>query len=181
MKSLGELSLVLLVAALLAGCDASGPAPTANAPTPPAPPAPPPPPGTGGAPAAGAAAPKAPVPELQPYWGQNYIVFVFARDRHNKSYQDAKADWQAHRTDQEGKPIMFVEFIGTISGETFDKLTFQVEGGPTISGKSASDLWDSMGASNSVTSILIIGKDGKMIFDKRRGGDVDLAAALEPL
>ena len=98
-----------------------------------------------------------------------------------EDYQDAKADWQAHRTDQEGKPIMFVEFIGTISGETFDKLTFQVEGGPTITGQSAMDLWDTMGASTSVTSILVIGKDGQMIFDARRGGDVDLAAALEPL
>jgi hypothetical protein len=144
-------------------------------------PAPPPPPAAGTP--AGAAtppapqAPKAPIAELQPYWGQNYIVMVFARQPGDKGLEQARADWQAHANDKDGEPIVFLQMVGDVS----TGLSGQVEGGPAISGQSAQNLWDSIGPSNSVTGAVIIGKDGGYLHDKRRGGELGLAEALAPL
>jgi hypothetical protein len=168
-----------LLCLFLAGCDSPAPGPTGSAPTA-APRAPPPPPGAAAPPAAAAAtptAPQAPIPELQTYWGQNYIVMVFARQRGDKGSEQARADWQAHATDKDQKPIVFVEMYGDVSSG----LSGQIQGGPAISGQSAQNLWDAIGPSNSVTAAVVIGKDGSYFHDKRRGGNLGLAEALAPL
>jgi hypothetical protein len=180
MLRLGILATGLLCV-LPAGCDTSAPNPTGAAATvtPSAPPAPPPPPGTAMTPAAAAtpSAPKAPITELQAYWGQNYIVMVFARQRGDKVSEQARTDWQGHATDKDQKPVVFVEMYGDVSSG----LSGQIPGGPAISGQSAQDLWDAIGPSNSVAAAVIIGKDGGYLHDKRRGGTLGLAEALAPL
>lgn len=175
--------LMLNIAFTVVGCDAPSDAPaggTAAVPAPPGPPPPPPGPGGSAAPPV-AAAPKAPIAELQPYWGKNYIVMVFARDAGDQGLQQARADWQAHATDLGQQPIVFVQLLGSILPSDNQPLSGQIDGGPAISGQSATDLWDTMGPSPNVTSAVVVGKDGKVLHDKLRGGALEIAAALEPL
>jgi hypothetical protein len=119
--------------------------------------------------------------EMQPYWGQNYIVVVFARDASDKGLQQARADWQAHRTDTAQQPIVFVQVLGSVSPSDGKPLSGQIDGGPALGAASAEDLWDRIGPSHSVTSAVIIGKDGQFLHDKRRGGALEIADALAPL
>lgn len=174
-------AILMCISLAFGGCDAPAPAPAPGGGTTGAPPAPPRSPASG-APASASTppapqAPKAPIAVLQPYWGQNYIVIVFARQPGDKGLEQARADWQAHATDKDQKPIVFVKMFGDVSSG----LSGQVEGGSTISGQAAQDLWDAIGPSNSVTAAVIIGKDGGYLHDKRRGGTLGVAEALAPL
>lgn len=177
-------TVALTLTLAIVGCDAPSTAPAGgtavNAPAPPGPPPPPPGPG-GGAYAPAAAAPKAPIAELQPYWGQNNIVMVFAREGGDQGLQQARADWQAHPIDMGQQPIVFVQVLGSILPSDGKPLSGQIDGGPSFSGQAATDLWDTMGPSPNVTSAVVVGKDGKVLHDKRRGGALEIAAALAPL
>lgn len=183
--SLGIAWIVLMAAA---GCDGAAPsngtpsATVGNSAAPPPPPPPPPPSGGSGAGSAatatspsGTAAGEAPIPELAPYWGKNYIVFVFAPER-NSSYQQVRKDWEAKRTDSQGQPIIWVEAVGPLVG-----LTAQIEGGPSLNQQSTSTLHDIYGSGGSVTAAYLVGKDGKLLLNKRRGGEIGMAEALAPL
>lgn len=116
--------------------------------------------------------------QLQPYWGNNYIVLVFAPAPDHAGFQKVQADWQAKQTDSQGQPIVFVQLFG---GGGSASPTGGISGGASLDGQSASDLWDIYGSSPTVTGVYLIGKDGKTLLNARRGGDVKLAEALQPL
>jgi hypothetical protein len=178
-------TLVCILVLSLLGCGTNPPASPAPVAQNSAPPAPPPPPGTASSapPAGGAAAPaqsigKAPIPELQPYWGNNYLVLVFAPSADHTGFKKVQADWQAKQTDSTGKPIVFVQLFG---GGGSASPTGGISGGASLAGEAASNLWDIYGASPSVTGAYLIGKDGQTLLNARQGGDIDLAGALAPL
>jgi hypothetical protein len=182
-------TLVCILVLSLLGCGTNPPASPAPVAHNSAPPAPPPPPGAASPapPAGGAAAPestaaksigKAPIPELQPYWGNNYLVLVFAPSPEHSGYQKVLADWKAKQTDSTGQPIVFVKLFG---GGGSASPTGGISGGASLAGEAASNLWDIYGASPSVTGAYLIGKDGQTLLNARQGGDIDLAGALAPL
>jgi hypothetical protein len=177
--------LFCLLVLSLAGCGNNPPAAPAPVANNSAPPAPPPPPGAASPapPAGGSAVPapsigKAPIPQLEPYWGQNFLVLVFAPSAHHSGFKKVQADWQAKQTDSTGKPIVFVQLFG---GGGASSPTGSISGGEALSGEAASNLWDVYGASPTVTGAYLVGKDGKTILNARQGGDIDLAGALAPL
>lgn len=179
-------ALIGVLVLSLVGCGTNPPATTEPAVSS-APPPPPPGSSASAAAAGGATAPgstaanpagKAPVSPLQPYWGNNYIVLVFAPSPDHSGFKKVQADWQAKQTDSQGQPIVFVQLFG---GGGAANPTGGIHGGASLAGQAASDLWDVYGASPSVTGAYLIGKDGKTLLNARQGGDIDLAAALEPL
>jgi hypothetical protein len=184
----GSKAICLLVLSL-AGCGTNPPAAPAPVANNSAPSAPPPPPGAASPapPVSGTAAPagapaktigKAPIPQLQPYWGNNYLVLVFAPSADHAGFKKVQADWQAKQTDSTGQPIVFVQLFG---GGGSASPTGGISGGASLAGEAASNLWDIYGASSSVTGAFLVGKDGQTLLNARRGGDINLAEALEPL
>lgn len=175
-----SLAFVALAILLAAGCGPSGvpaAASKSNVPAAPGAPPPPPPPPPGSSPAAAAApASKAPIPELAPYWGKNYILVIAAEKPDAKAFQQARADWQARNMDSSGQEIVLVELLGPPISPSG-----QIVGGPALSAESAMNFRDTYGPSPSVTGAFLIGKDGQLAYDKRRGGNLELPATLEAL
>ena len=119
---------------------------------------------------------KGPNWDLNDAKGKYPLVVVFSESRDNPGYNKFREAWQAAQNDIQAKGVKLVEVIGPVSGAAG-----QIEGGEALNFLAVDYLRDWLGPSPSVTAVYLIGIDGMIVADTRRGGTFDLPAALSKL
>jgi hypothetical protein len=108
--------------------------------------------------------------------GKYPLVVVFSASRDDQGYKKFREAWQAAQSDVQTKGVKILEVIGPVNGASG-----QIEGGETLNFLAVDYLRDWLGPSPSVTAVYLIGIDGMIVADTRRGGTFDLPAALGKL
>ncbi len=107
---------------------------------------------------------------LDQYRGKNPVLIISTRSTEDHSYQFFWKNWPRWEAEAKKQQLVMIELIGDASG--------RIIGGDTLTRDQARDLYDNYAPSPNVTTVIVVGRDGKVKY--RGSADPQKAMATLP-